>query len=1272
MKPIHSVKGETNKVCIKLSDGAKVYKCTNCAVDTYYNEQGSVIPLPDLTGSTNCETSSTECRESQEWTYGIDNTGTHFSWPNAEYSLKLSDGSTINWTQTTASAGGWTAQLTEWSNSLQAAATAAGLDWFVEPRAVNNPNPTDISGNYGNTPTGLPGAPSEPVALALIAGGMVARYVNIQICPGQPVPVSGVVVSHDDSPSLGGIYDNNGRAGMTLTTAGAVLGPINKFKVCVDCGPGVDTWYILDKSTGEYRIANAGEIPNCWEPCGTLALAAAPPDRDCEFFIDLACDDNGNNGDQANYTNQITRRATVCNGEQIALEYFTEDPSDPTALIAYELVGDFVDCTSGEIIELPLVDGILVKCDEPTISESYESDIRIVGAKNPIPVFISENCCVTPADLECIKKRTFDFVYDNGFTPGSSTNNGGERNNFVRFGWTFTSRGWETGAGLKGVGDAIGPYTGWSDQLTGWSTFGNNNDPYNSISAFNFYGSPTWRGWSVTGCNPSAKYGTWAIQRDDGVTFKVYPTLYTEKIERIYRSHELDCDGNINTRYWEINPDGLTYTEVPVPDDIECFVSCDYIFEPVILEGAVSPCETKEYTPCDRVDTLDSSQDVQFVLLVTNCEGVITRERYTFDSYNNATSPDDLVEYTVVGDLVICGTNEVFVEPEPVVVIEECDKYEICINGIKSGWQVKTISTDGVIITHYEDENGIIEEPDSWTIGNCVKSTECIKWRNKYIGIDNTGSTFNVDQTIEIRDVDDNVVGSFVATASGNNTEQLNKWIAGIQPFYPNALIEQRYAPSGGLGLPAPTDGIEFTQMAARYVQFTACDGDDLPQSLYITESNGNPTNILMDTEIIFGEEQRGYICYQCGETPTLYYSNGDLIPEADIPPCYITCSEDFEEEATVQTLSEVEICADGTTAIERTVIKSDGSEIISYRNATGDITTPVNFTYGRCVCEAFDYFSREGITSGLRNREWHDTEPATGVISNEEVSIANGTGFRERHDFSLPPDTDNVSTTLELNDTNNTANRLDIQVKDGYIIATEQVQARYSGASEGYWAIELGKCCGELELINQSGGFSSNPLREMLFTIPKGIHRIRLWNIDNGGSNSSATFSYSLDGGLSYINDNTPPNLIISQTKPSEICLQGYLCEGAHFELDRITPVVFGDLVSLCKLECNNSGGDEESTGGNVTVDNFPDECPEIDLTLTTQTGTGNIPAGFKSVTINNITGITTINGGFQLGTGRRVDSISFGTDRSNCTNELLPAYTVVSTGSHQWIGHR
>lgn len=341
---------EVQLACFTPDDGSDsitinhtvIYDNDGVPVATYFSDRtGTVIDETTYLGGGDatlgdCPESIVECVESQEWTYGIDNTGTRFN-DVATYKMTLSDGTSFTWSQNGSSTS-WTPQLIEWSANIQQAADNAGLAWFVEPRAVNNVTPTDISGDYGSTPTGLPGAPSEPVAVALINEGMVARYVNIQICPGQPVPVSAERIDSD-------IYTNNP---YSLTTAGAVKGPLQKFFVCRNCG-FEPKWFLSDGVTE----AATGQIPNCFEPCGVLSQLPSPPESDCTFEIDVACDNN-NSVNTVDFTNTITRRATVCNGQQIAVDYFQADPSDPSALVAYSLNGDFVDCASGEPVALPV------------------------------------------------------------------------------------------------------------------------------------------------------------------------------------------------------------------------------------------------------------------------------------------------------------------------------------------------------------------------------------------------------------------------------------------------------------------------------------------------------------------------------------------------------------------------------------------------------------------------------------------------------------------------------------------------------------------------------------------------------------------------------------------------------------------------------------------------------------------------------------------------------------------------------------------------------
>ena len=308
------------------------------------NENGSFGSWEVVTGTAppaNAEVvctpeSITECVESQEWTYGIDNTGTIYN-DVAGYRIKLSDGSFLTFSQD-GSSGSWTPQLQELATNIQAAADAAGLLWFVDPRAVNNANPTDISGNYGGSPTGLPGAPSVPVAQALIDGGMVARYVNIQVCPGQPVPVSAERLTST-------VYGDGEKI---LTTAGAILGPLKKFVLCRACGKA-PIWYKEDGVT----LAAPGEIPKCYVPCGTISLTDSPPDRETTFEVLSGCD-NLNQTNTANFVD-ITRRYTISADGSLTLDYFIEDSSSPSSLIPYILTGEFVDCDTGEIIPDPIV-----------------------------------------------------------------------------------------------------------------------------------------------------------------------------------------------------------------------------------------------------------------------------------------------------------------------------------------------------------------------------------------------------------------------------------------------------------------------------------------------------------------------------------------------------------------------------------------------------------------------------------------------------------------------------------------------------------------------------------------------------------------------------------------------------------------------------------------------------------------------------------------------------------------------------------------------------
>ena len=149
----------------------------------------------------------------------------------------------------------------------------------------------------------------------------------------------------------------------------------------------------------------------------------------------------------------------------------------------------------------------------------------------------------------------------------------------------------------------------------------------------------------------------------------------------------------------------------------------------------------------------------------------------------------------------------------------------------------------------------------------------------------------------------------------------------------------------------------------------------------------------------------------------------------------------------------------------------------------------------------------------GVNDREWHATKPA-GTVANSTTAI--GRDFRLTHDFSLPTTTVSVNTNINLNDTNNTPQELDIQVVDTVITVPEGgVWIQYAGGSEGYWAIEVGYCCGPLQLMAELGYSDREDNQSIVGPVflPEGQHAWRGWNIDTGGTNSSHSAQYSLDG---------------------------------------------------------------------------------------------------------------------------------------------------------------
>jgi len=311
---------------------------------------------------------------------------------------------------------------------------------------------------------------------------------------------------------------------------------------------------------------------------------------------------------------------------------------------------------------------------------------------------VSTGSCnpVNAINPQCGEIRISCVGYDNGFTPGSSSNDCGARANFIRFSWPFTVDGYTyNGVSGQGAGSPNGGYAQWTPQLQGWSNFFNaqflangDQDKYNA--AFGFLPKPTWRYSKITTIDPNAVFGTLEMTRDDtGCKYTVYPVLEKEEIKKVWYYFTLDCDSEGNTtkniHFCEPDPDNLgsfiaaeypTWqpeeggAEVPVP--FECIAPCFTDYDSLIDPDAVSPCVSTIYDQlCDR---LEDDSTVEYVIILHDCGGSRSLETYTLDSWLTAETPDELVEYEPVGEpCEDCEETGRSILCDP----DTCEKYEL-------------------------------------------------------------------------------------------------------------------------------------------------------------------------------------------------------------------------------------------------------------------------------------------------------------------------------------------------------------------------------------------------------------------------------------------------------------------------------------------------------------------------------------------------------------------------------------------------------------------
>jgi hypothetical protein len=274
-----------------------------------------------------------------------------------------------------------------------------------------------------------------------------------------------------------------------------------------------------------------------------------------------------------------------------------------------------------------------------------------------------------------------------------------------------------------------------------------------------------------------------------------------------------------------------------------------------------------------------------------------------------------------------------------------------------------------------------------------------------------------------------------------------------------------------------------------------------------------------------------------------------------------ITCDDELTERTVVGEIVpcshvEVEKLCDIEDAIKQ---QSDGGSILC-DGSEGNFVEPVK--------QMFKYYKTTGITDTLLDRQWEGTHT---IADSTEYTTEYGRNIRENLDFSTTPTVSGTRTNLALDDANNASATADSQVVDGYIVVTAGTagEYRYSTNSEGYYAIELGYCCGPMVLAQEYGKPVGTNLDFPTFTLPEGIHKVRLWNIDSGASNSNWTLQRTPDSGATWVTANT--DISVSQTKPLIEGKLAYVCAPNTFtDLEGNSLDFTDETLSVCEPKCN------------------------------------------------------------------------------------------------------
>ena len=440
------------------------------------------------------------------------------------------------------------------------------------------------------------------------------------------------------------------------------------------------------------------------------------------------------------------------------------------------------------------------------------------------------------------------------------------------------------------------------------------------------------------------------------------------------------------------------------------------------------------------------------------------------------------------------------------------------------------------------------------TVGACPASIQCLK--DKFIegGLDNTFTNWQHTGQQYLVTFDNGDTGTFAIASATGGTDQVTQMANGLGSIMPWAqTVEPFQNPNGG-DLPAPS--VPLNQMVARYVGFRVCPGDKVPVKVEY-KSDQDPDGKTLIVQYV--ETRTIYIdaCVDCSGNKT-YLVDGkeyepvcaipcaDSFPEVPLSVCsvnYIPGCDNMNSTDPADWVNVTRFIKDCGDGLERGYLIDEAGGLVE-RALVGQF---VDCASGEPIpdpippCDDFEIvelFSMSELSGTLRSREWD-----LGPRPSSAMSIDSGRAIVDAFDFSQPTTTDQDWNNLSVNDTNNDNQTQDAQVVEGYILVEQPMQMRWRNGSAGYFAVEIGHCCGEYVREIEGAHIEQTRNPTSAVELVPGVHKIRMWNVDDY-TNTAMTAEYSIDGGENFITDSTPPGITLSRTKPVETCKKLKVCK--------------------------------------------------------------------------------------------------------------------------------